>query len=74
MGKEDNFSKGKKEIDSTDSELQLALDELGGFLIQLSVESLCAEPMQGFLDHQSPHLTQLWQSQGEVRNSNQRGP
>ena len=33
-----------------------------------------SEPMHALLDDQSPHLTQLWQSQLEIRNSNQSGP
>ena len=63
-----------KSIDSTDSEIQLSLDELGGFLLQLVFAFPSAEPVVGLLDHKSPRITELRETQGEIRHSNQSRP
>ena len=65
----------KVSIDSANSELKLGLDELGGFFLQFRFfELLSAEPVVGLLDHKSPRVMELWQTQGEIRHGNQSRP
>jgi len=69
-----NFLKNKWSIDSTELELQLSIDEIGGFSVQVLFELQSAEPVVGLLDHKSPRITELRQTQGEIGHSNQRRP
>jgi len=65
----------KKRIDSENSGLQVGHDELGGFFLQFRFfELLSAEPVVGLLDHKSPRITELWQTQRKIRYSNQSWP
>jgi len=51
------------------------LDEFGGFFVQFRFfELLSAEPVVGLLDYKSQRLTELWQTQGEIRHGNQSRP
>ena len=69
-----NFSK-KVSINSANSELKLGIDELDGFFLQFRFfELLSAEPVVGLLDHKSPRVMELRQTQGEIRHSNQSRP
>ena len=61
-------------MDSKDSKLQLVIDELGGFFVQLLFEFVSTEPVVGLLNYKLPQLMQLRQSHLEERDSHQCRP